>query len=120
MNEKPAKPRVRSILRGAFLLAPLALIPFGVLFFEAWLHLAIRHNDILNTRLTQEQQALEERENELEVQEAELRRKVRQERLAKELGLVKRHPSQLEVVPVPGVKPEAPAPSDLEVARSGD
>jgi hypothetical protein len=97
MSHSNRYPR-RASLSGWWKCAPLIALPFGVLFFEAWLQTNILQNNYRVHELTLERRALETEVKELSDGRNRLSRIERIDAQAPRLGLVKPLPDQRRTV----------------------
>lgn len=94
-----AKQRVaRVTLSGWWKYLPFVLVPFGVVFSEAWLRTEILESHFRIGELTEKNREVQEVMRALRVEESELRRLSRIDLAAPDLGLIAPAPGQVIVI----------------------
>ena len=88
----------RATLKGWWKYLPFVLVPFGVVFSEAWLRTEILEGNFRLGEMTEKKREVQEEIRALRVEESELRRLSRIDSAAPDLGLVAPAPGQVIVI----------------------
>lgn len=109
-------PKKHATLAGWWKGLPFVLVPFTIVFSEAWFRTGILENYFEIGQHTERMRAVQERVQELRVEESSLRRLSRIDSAAPDLGLVPPEPGQVIVIDmlddwdVDGAEVETPYP----------
>lgn len=88
----------KATLHGWWKYLPFVLLPFAVVFSEAWLRTGILESHFKLGELTERQRQVQEKMRALRVEESELRRLSRINSAAPDLGLVAPAPGQVVII----------------------